>query len=265
MIVSCQSLQVGYGSKPVASDISFALSQGEIVAIMGHNGAGKSTFVNSLLGLQKPLSGQFAWSNGSGSNGAGSNGAGANRAGSKDVRPNCAYLGQNSEFDGQFPIRVRDVVTMGAWHGLGFWSSIDDDKKALVQKALIETNLQEMSERPIFECSSGQLQRCFFARAIVQDAPVIVLDEPFAAVDQATEATLIEIIKRWRDEGRGLIIVLHDLATAYGLCDKVLLLGAGRSCFGEPSQILRPDNLQAYGYLSQAQADWMANAARQAL
>lgn len=242
MIVDCQSLTCGYGRKAVAHDVSFSLRAGEICAVVGHNGAGKSTFIKTLLGLQPPLSGGFDWY--------------------KDALKKCAYLGQRGEFDGQFPIRVRDMVMMGAWHGLGFWSHIDDDKKAKVEQALAQTNLQHMADRPVFECSSGQLQRCFFARAIVQDAPLILLDEPFTAIDQATQANLIEIIKGWREQGRGLVIVLHDLSAVKGLCDTVLLLGKGRSLFGTSDEVLTTKNLLDYGYLSQMQADWMTDLAR---
>lgn len=239
MIVQCDKLALGYGGKAVVENVSFALARGEICAVLGHNGAGKSTFIKSLLGLHTPLAGHFDWQGG--------------------AAPKRAYLGQRSEFDGQFPMRVRDLVTMGAWHGLGFWSSIDAAKQAAVTRALQQTNLTHIADRPIYECSSGQLQRCFFARAIVQDAPVIVLDEPFTAIDQATEANLVQIMTSWRNEGRALVVVLHDLMAVKSLCDKVLLLGDGRAQFGTPAEVLRPDNLLAYQYLSPTQAGWLSS------
>ena len=237
MIVSCQDVALGYGASTLLRDVSFSLRAEEICAVVGHNGAGKSTFMKSLLGLQSPLSGQFDWQSG--------------------VMPKLAYLGQRNEFDGQFPIRVRDMVMMGAWHGLGFWSNISDEKRSRVEHALVQTNLVEMADRPVFECSSGQLQRCFFARAIVQDAPVILLDEPFTAIDQTTEANLVEIITSWRAEGRGVVVILHDLSAVKGLCDTALLLGGGQSCFGTVADVLTKQNLLDYGYLSPTQAQWM--------
>ena len=239
MLVQCESLTIGYRGVPLISDMSFSLKAGEICGVVGHNGAGKSTFIKSIIGLSTPLSGTVSWHD--------------------NAPAKCAYLDQNSDFDGQFPIRVRDLVTMGAWHGLGFWSNINAHKHALIGKALAQTDLEHMADRPVYECSSGQLQRCFFARAIVQDAPVIILDEPFAAVDQTTEAKLFEIIKQWREQGRGLIIALHDVSVVKGLCDTTLLLGQSQSLFGKSHDVLTTQNLLDYGYLSPTQAQWFGS------
>ena len=237
MLLQCDRLTIGYEASPLVRDVSFALAQGEICAVIGHNGAGKSTFVKTVLGLLPPLSGMISWQG--------------------DDKAACAYLGQRSDFDGQFPIRVRDIVAMGAWHGLGFWGNIHQKTQALIDHALAQTDLVAMADRPLYECSSGQLQRCFFARTIVQDAAIILLDEPFTAIDQNTEAKLIDIMKSWRDQGRGQILVLHDLSVVKGLCDKVLLLGQGKSLFGTPNEILVSDHLLDYGYLSPTQAVWL--------
>ena len=230
-------MSLGYGGVPVVEGVEFSLQAGQICVVLGHNGAGKSTFVKALLGLQSPLNGRFKWRN--------------------DKPAHMSYLGQRLEFDGQFPIRVKDLVTMGAWHGLGLLSTIDDHKSELVASALAKTKLTDMADRPVYECSAGQLQRCFFARAMVQDAPVLLLDEPFTAMDQATEALLVDLILSWRDEGRAIVMVLHDLTTTRGLADTVLLLGEGRACFGPSTDVLTAENLQTYGYLSQLQAKWL--------
>ena len=237
MIVQCKSIALGYGNAPLIENLSFALKAGEVCGVVGHNGAGKSTFVKTMLGLQSPIKGQFDWENGD--------------------PPTLSYLGQRDEFDNQFPIRVYDLVAMGAWHGLGFWSGINEQKAKAIETALHQTNLMHMADRPLYECSAGQLQRCFFARAIVQDAPLILLDEPFTAIDQSTEANLVEIIKSWRDEGRGLVVVLHDLPAIKALCDKVLLIGNGASEFGCPEDVLTTDNLLKHHYLSPTQASWL--------
>ena len=237
MLLQCESLTIGYDDLPLVQELNFALGQGEICAVIGHNGAGKSTFVKTLLGLVKPLSGTISWQDGQ--------------------KETCAYLGQRADFDGQFPIRVRDIVSMGAWHGLGFWGHIDQATQRLIDQALAQTDLTQIADRPLYECSSGQLQRCFFARTIVQDAALILLDEPFTAIDQATEAKLIDIIKGWRDQGRGQILVLHDLSVVKGLCDKVLLLGQGRAIFGTAQDILTPETLLQYAYFSPTQAGWL--------
>ncbi|MGC6529757.1 MAG: metal ABC transporter ATP-binding protein [Candidatus Puniceispirillaceae bacterium] len=237
MIVQTEQMCLGYRGMPVVEGVSFSLQAGQVCVVLGHNGAGKSTFVKTLLGLQSPLNGRFKWRN--------------------DKPAPMSYLGQRIEFDGQFPIRVKDLVTMGAWHGLGLLSRIDDEKSELVATALAKTKLTDMADRPIYECSAGQLQRCFFARAMVQNAPVLLLDEPFTAMDQATEALLVDLILSWRDEGRAIVMVLHDLTTARGLADTVLLLGEGRACFGPSADVLTAENLQAHGYLSELQAKWL--------
>ena len=241
MIVSCHAMTIGYGSKALARDLHFAVKAGEICAVVGPNGAGKSTFLKTLLGLQPALKGAVTWQ-----------GEGA---------PTRAYLGQTDEFDSQFPIRVRDLVAMGAWHGLGFWSHVNGAKQQAVEDALAQTKITSIADQPLHECSAGQLQRCLFARAIVQDAPLLLLDEPFTAMDQTTQANLLEIIESWRQQGRGQIIVLHDLNAVRALTDTVLLIGQGESCFGKTQEVLTKDNLVKYGYYSPMQAAWLEEGA----
>lgn len=236
-MLNARDIALGYNGQVLVENISFSLSPGEICSVIGHNGAGKSTLVRTLLGLQPALSGQLEWQDG--------------------IADRTAYLGQSASFDSQFPMRVKDVVAMGSWKDLGFWASIDQEKADRIDHALARTGLNHMAERPLYECSSGQLQRCFFARAIVQDAPLILLDEPFATIDQTTEAKLVEIIKGWRDEGRALMVVLHDLSAVMGISDTCLLLGNGRARYGPTEEIVTRDNLLNHQYLSQTQADWL--------
>ena len=237
MLKAC-GIALGYGGKTLVEGLNFSLEAGQICAVMGHNGAGKSTLVRTLLGLQPPLAGWFDWAGG---------------------QPcDMAYLGQTSERDHQFPIRVKDVVAMGVWKGLGFWTGIDRANADRVDYALARTSLTEMADRPLYECSSGQLQRCYFARAIAQDAPVLILDEPVSAIDQTTESRLIEIIREWRNEGRSIMIVLHDISSVIGISDSCLLLGAGRALFGRTDDIITTENLIFHNYLTAAQAQWLS-------
>ena len=237
-MLTANKLVLGYNKVKLCEALDFHLAAGQVCAVMGHNGAGKSTLVRTLLGIQSPLSGEVSWQG--------------------DVRSHIAYLGQSSQLDNHFPMRVKDAVAMGAWPALGFWSGLSHEMSDCIDQALHRTGLSQMADRPLYECSSGQLQRCFFARAIVQDAPVIILDEPFTAIDQTTEAKLIEIMKEWRNEGRTLIIVLHDLSAVMGLSDSCLLLGDGRGLFGKTNDVLTTENLLSHHYLTQTQADWMA-------
>lgn len=237
-MLEARNIALGYHGKILVSDISFTLSQGEICAVIGHNGAGKSTLIRTLLGFQNPLSGHLIWQGG------------------RSVE--ATYLGQLANFDSQFPMRVKDVVAMGTWQELGFWASIDRQKSERIDYALSRTGLKDMANRPLYECSSGQLQRCFFARAIVQDTRLILLDEPFSAIDQTTETKLVEIIKEWKNEGRALMIVLHDLSAVMGISDKCLLLGGGQASYGTTKDMINTQALLSHKYLSPTQAHWLA-------
>ena len=237
-MLTAQNIVLGYNGTPLCEPLDFTLAAGQVCAVIGHNGAGKSTLVRTLLGIQTPLSGTMIWA--------------------KNSNKNIAYLGQSANIDTHFPMRVKDAVTMGLWSQLGFWQGISKSMTERVEIALMRTGLIHMAERPLFECSAGQLQRCFFARAIVQDSPIIILDEPFTAIDQTTESQLLEIMTQWRAEGRTLIIVLHDLSSVMGLTDHCLLLGNGRGLFGKTNDVVTHENLVAYHYLTATQAEWIA-------
>ena len=236
-LLSASGLELGYGSAPVVHDISFELNQGDVMAIVGHNGSGKSTLIKTLLGYLDPLSGNISWA---------------------ESKPNrIAYLGQRTDFDTRFPIRVRDLATMGAWADLGIAGRIDDECQKRVDLSLERTAIDHIADMPIHKLSAGQLQRALFARTMVQDAPLILLDEPFTAVDQATEAALLTLIDEWAAEGRTIIMVLHDLSAVLQHCNSALLLGLGKSIFGTPDQLLKPGPLVEFGYLSKGQASWI--------
>ena len=207
--------------------------------MVGHNGSGKSTLVKTLLETMPPLAGTIDWPTG---------------------RPQpIAYLGQRTEFDYRFPVRVRDVVAMGAWPSLGFLGRIDSTCRDKINSALERTGITDIANMPLQKLSSGQLQRALFARTMVQDARLILLDEPFTAVDQTTEAALMKLVDEWATEERTIILVLHDLSAVLQHCTSVLLLGGGRALFGTPKETLNPENLIAYRYLTESQAAWIEN------
>ena len=233
-------LELGYRDVPLLRDVSFALHAGDVLAVLGHNGSGKTTLVKTLLGVLPPLSGALRWAAGR--------------------PPPIAYLGQLTEFDRRFPIRVRDLAAMGAWRGLGWRRTIDAGHRRLIAQALERTGVAAIADRPLHELSSGQLQRALFARTIVQDAQVILLDEPFAAVDQSTEAELLTLIDGWAADGRAVVLVLHDLSAALEHARRALLLGGGVARFGDPPQVLTSENLVGQGYLSAPQLRWLAGA-----
>ena len=242
-VFKAQDLALGFPELTLFHGLSMGISHGSTTAVLGANGSGKSTFVKMLMGLIAPLSGQVHWPSG---------------------RPSeIGYLAQMTEFDRRFPIRVRDLAAMGAWKGLGLMRRMDAATKARVDQALEMAGVQDIADRSLHTLSGGQLQRTLFARVIMQDAPLIILDEPFAAVDQSTEAHLLRIIDRWRDEGRAVILVVHDLSSVLDHCSHALLLGAGKATFGDVETVLTRERLIAQNYLSESQAAWMFRPAEQ--
>ena len=207
------------------------------LAVLGANGSGKSSFIKLLLRLLQPTSGQLTWP--------------AKRPGV------VGYLAQMTEFDRRFPVRVKDLAAMGAWREMGVWGNLNNTRRAQIEAALDATGVAGIADQPIHTLSGGQLQRALFARVIVQDAPLILLDEPFSAVDQSTEAHLLSITRRWRDEGRAVVLVVHDLSSVLDHCDHALLLGQGAAVHGTVEEVVTPNRLVEHGYLSESQASWM--------
>ncbi|SLN73737.1 putative ABC transporter ATP-binding protein [Roseovarius albus] len=236
-ILELRDLALGYPGRTLCQNLSFDIESGTTLAVLGANGSGKSTFVKMLLGLLPQLSGEAHWPQG---------------------RPReVGYLAQMTEFDRRFPIRVRDLAAMGAWRGFGLWGGLDKAGRRRVAAALDEAGVWDIADQPLHTLSGGQLQRTLFARVILQDAPLILLDEPFAAVDQSTEAHLLTIIERWRDEGRAVVLVIHDLSSVLDHCTHALLLGDDTATYGMVDDVLTPERLVAQKYMSESQASWM--------
>lgn len=236
-VFEVRDLSLGYPNKVLFEHLNFDIHAGTTLAVLGANGSGKSTFVKMMLNLLKPLSGGVNWPAG---------------------RPReIGYLAQMADFDSRFPIRVRDLAAMGAWGGFGMRRRLDRAAQKRVAAALDDAGVLSIADQPIHTLSGGQLQRSLFARVILQDAPLILLDEPFAAVDQHTEAHLLSIIDRWRDEGRAVVLVIHDLSSVLDHCTHALLLGGGEATHGSVSDVLTPQNLIRQKYMSESQAEWM--------
>ncbi len=236
-VLELRDLTLGYRDLTLFHRLSMQIDAGETLAVLGANGSGKSTFVKMLLGLMDPLGGHVHWPQGK----------------PREI----GYLAQMTEFDRRFPIRVRDLAAMGAWKGFGLRGGLDRAARLRVSAALDEAGVLDIADRPLHQLSGGQLQRALFARVIMQDAPLILLDEPFAAVDQSTEAHLLTIIHRWRAEGRAVVLVVHDLSSVLDHCSHALLLGGQEATHGTVDDVLTPDRLVAQGYMSESQAAWM--------
>lgn len=234
-----RDLTVGFPGRTLFRAPDMDIPAGTMLAVLGANGSGKSTFIKALLGVLSPLSGEVIWPH---------------------QKPHAiAYLGQKTEFDQLFPLRVRDLIAMGKWRGTRFWSPRSWAHSDELLNAAKRVDLQGVLNEPMHTLSGGQLQRALFARVIMQDAPVVVLDEPFTAIDQKTERVLRELILGWREEGRTVVLAIHDLSAVLQDCDAALLLGGGRATFGVPEEVLTTQNLIDQGYLSRDRAAWIVD------
>ena len=203
-------LSIGYRSKTIVEDITYNLACGEVLAVVGHNGSGKSTLVKTLLGSLPPLAGLLDWPTG---------------------RPRSIAHLVKGRFRQPRAHPGPRCSRNGCMAGLGLFGRIDNACRDRIGYALERTGITEIADMPLHKISSGQLQRTLFARTIVQDAQLILLDEPFTAVDQTTEDVLIRLVDDWATEGRTIILILHDLSTVLQHCNSVLLLGGGGALF----------------------------------
>lgn len=236
--LSIKQLSAAYGTHIVLEDISYSISCGHTLALIGPNGAGKSTLLNLLAGLLRPRSGCILW----------------NGNDLSQFRSETAYLPQRSEVDWAFPITVRELVEMGRYPNLGMWRAFRKHDSDIVDKALETLGLTELQKRQIGALSGGQQQRCFLARALAQEAHILLLDEPFTGLDVPGVEALSLILKDLASEGRLVIASHHDLATAPQIFDEALLLKRQLLAAGPTATILSPENLmKAFGSTSSAQ------------
>ena len=205
-------LTLRHGSREVLRDLTGTFSPGSLTALTGENGAGKTTLLRALAGLHPPKSGTI------------------DRGGLKPS--DIALLPQGSQLDRSFPIACRDVVALGLSGRMGPFRGIGHNQLKEAEQALATVGLPDLGGRAIGALSAGQFQRILFARLILQDAPVLLLDEPFAAVDTATAHDLLGILHRWHKQGRTIVTVLHDLDMARAHFPETLHLSAGQAVWG---------------------------------
>ena len=234
--VRLAGLTLGYDRHPAVHHLDGTIPPGDLLALVGPNGAGKSTLLKGLVGEIPCLDGAVL----------------------RGVpREAVAYLPQADEIDRSFPLSVLDLAGMGLWHRAGAWRSLRPER-ARILDALGAVGLSGFEERPIGTLSGGQFQRALFARLILQDAAVILLDEPFTGIDARTVADLLGLIGRWHGQGRTVVAALHDLAQVRAHFPSTLMLAREPVAWGPTAAVLTPQNLARAARLSEA---WDENAA----
>lgn len=217
-----QNLTLGYDRHPAVHHLEAEISEGSLTAIVGPNGAGKSTLLKGVTGNLTPLEGRIEIS--------------------KCPADEIAYLPQQSEIDRSFPISVVDLVSMGLWREVGAFGQISRKMRAKVDDAIATVGLTGFENRPIGALSGGQMQRALFARLLLQDARVVLLDEPFTAIDAKTTADLIELIQAWHSEGRTVVAVLHDYEIVKSYFPETLMLARELVAHGNTKEVLTAEN-----------------------
>jgi len=221
--ITFSDLTLGYERHPAIHHLDGAVDEGALLAVCGPNGAGKSTLLKGISGALKPLGGHID----------------LHGIAPRDI----AYLPQGAEIDRSFPIHVYDMVSMGLWRRAGLFGGIGARDRARIEAAISAVGLEGFEARPIGTLSGGQMQRTLFARLLLQDARVILLDEPFNALDAATVADLIALVGRWHREGRTVLAVLHDFELVRQRFPQTLLLARGPIAWGPTGETLAPENL----------------------
>jgi zinc/manganese transport system ATP-binding protein len=222
-VITLKDLTLGYDGHPAVHHLDGAFDAGSLTAIVGPNGSGKSTLLKGISGAIRPLGGAIEHST--------------------FALHDIAYLPQISEIDRSFPAVVSDMVSLGFWRRRGLFSAITGQDRREIEQALEAVGLSGFAHRAIDTLSGGQLQRSLFARVLLQDAPIILLDEPFTAIDEKTVADLIGVVQRWHGEKRTVIAVLHDTELVKRIFPQTLLLAREPIAWGETDKALRAENL----------------------
>ena len=227
-----RGLTVSYAESPALFDVDATFPAGRLTAVVGPNGAGKSTLLKAALGLVPRVSGEVT----------------AFGRPVEAVRRRIAYVPQRASVDWDFPASALDVAAMGLWRRLGLFGRMGREARAQALACLDRVGMADLAGRQIGALSGGQQQRVFLARALAQDADLVLLDEPFAGVDAATERAVVAVLRELRDAGRTVVAVHHDLSTAGEYFDRALLLHVRRIAEGPVAEALSDAALaEAYG------------------
>ena len=233
--ITLHDVTVAYDRHPAVHHVSGAFLPGSLTAIVGPNGAGKSTLIKAIAGLLKPTEGRVSF-------------AGASPH-------DLAYLSQLAALDDSFPISVLEVVMLGHWRRVGAFGAMTVAMRDAAAHALAVVGLDGFDDRPFGSLSAGQRQRVLFARVLVADSAVILLDEPFTAIDTRTTFDLLRLVSRWHDEGRTVITVLHDFEQVRRHFPETLLLARELVGWGPTPEVLISENLLRARAMSHAWDD----------
>ncbi|WP_136443927.1 zinc ABC transporter ATP-binding protein AztA [Pacificoceanicola onchidii] len=217
-----RNLTLGYDRHPAVHHLETEISSGSLTAIVGPNGAGKSTLLKAITGVLTPLEGRVIFD--------------------EITREDVAYLPQKSDIDLTFPVSVTELVAMGLWKEIGAFGRLGRKGRERVQEAIEAVGLAGLEKRAIGALSGGQLQRALFARLLLQDAKVVLLDEPFSAIDARTMSDLIGVIRGWHNDGRTVLAVLHDHETVRDHFPQTLMLAREMVAHGPTPQVMTQAN-----------------------
>ena len=218
--ITVSNLTLGYDRHPAVHHLDAVIESGSLTAVVGPNGAGKSTLLKGIVGALAPLQGSVI-----------------------RARDSISYLPQQAEIDRSFPLPVRDLVAMGLWAEIGAFGRLRREQNDRISTALSAVGLSGFDQRSIAALSGGQMQRVLFARLLLQEAEVILLDEPFTAIDAKTAADLMRIVHRWHGDGRTVVAVLHDMDAVRMHFPDTLVIARELVAHGPTAQVLTAENL----------------------
>jgi ABC-type Mn2+/Zn2+ transport system ATPase subunit len=227
-----EGLSVSYDKKRVLHNVYLRIEEGKLIGVIGPNGAGKSTLFKSILGLID-------------------NNTGTIKIFDKDIsesRKRVAYVPQRDEVDWSFPATVKDIVLMGRFPAKSLWERMDAKDHQKAKDAMEELSILDLADRQIGALSGGQQQRVFLARALCQEADILMLDEPFVGVDVTTEEHIIRVLRKLSKEGKTLLVVHHDLSSVRAYFNQVILINQRLIAYGDTDTTFIPENIsKTYG------------------
>ena len=218
--IEIKNLTVAYGENIALEDFNLDVEIGSLMALVGPNGAGKSTLIKTILKFLKQITGEI-----------------------KISKKSLAYVPQRNSVDWDFPTTLFDVVEMGCYGRVGLFKRVNKEEKVKVLKAIEQVGMLDFKDRQISELSGGQQQRAFIARALVQEADIYLMDEPFQGVDSTTEKSIVDILKKLKSEGKTLLVVHHDLQTVPTYFESVTFINKTVIASGKVKEVFTQENI----------------------